>query len=76
MTPDMADYCRRALAADGGVCVDPLPGREMSNDIAIRFNVKSSVFMALNPRIGDAWMFGLHQCSRFRQWTDSDKRLF
>ena len=76
MTRDMAQYCNRALSQVGEPDDDPVPGHEMTNDIAIHFNVKSLMFMALHPQIGDPWMFGLHQCDRTRIWTDEDKTLF
>jgi len=76
MTDDMADYCRRALSAVDGPEIDPPEGRPVTNDIAIRFNVKSMLFMALRPKSGEPWMFGLHQCDRDRIWTDDEKQLF
>ena len=76
MTRDMAGYCHRALSQVGEPDVDPVPGHEMTNDIALRFNVKSLMFMALHPQIGDPWMFGLHQCDHGRVWTEEDKTLF
>lgn len=76
MTKGMADYCRRALSKVGEPEIDPPSGYPMTNDIAIRFDVKSMLFMALQPQIGDAWMFGLHQCDHRRVWSDDDKHLF
>ncbi len=76
MTEDMADYCHRALSMVGQPDFDPPVGCAMTNDIAIHFNVKSLMFMALKPQTGDAWMFGLHQCDHNRIWTDEDKILF
>jgi PAS domain S-box-containing protein len=76
MTPNMADYCIRALSRAGESVIDPPPGQVMTNDIALRFDVKSLMFMALRPQIGDAWMFGLHQCDHERAWTHDDKQLF
>jgi PAS domain S-box-containing protein len=76
MTRDMADRCHRALSRANEPLIDPLEGAEISNDISILFNVKSSMFMALQPQVGDAWMFGLHQCDHARVWTAEDKKLF
>ncbi len=76
MTADMADYCRRALAVPGEVVLDPPEGREMENDIAIQFDVQSLMLMALYPRVGETWMFGLHQCGYRRNWRQADRRLF
>lgn len=76
MTPDMAAYCRYALDKLGEVMVDPLPGSEISNDIALRFSVQSLTFMALHPKVGDPWMFGMHQCDHPREWSCAEKTLF
>ena len=76
MTADMADYCWRALAASGEAVIDPPEGCEMGNDIAIQFDVKSLMLMALYPRVGERWMFGLHQCDHRRDWSQADRRLF
>jgi two-component system cell cycle sensor histidine kinase/response regulator CckA len=76
MTDDMADYCRRALDRVGRPVIDPPIGEEMSNDIAIQFHVKTLMLMALEPEIGDPWLFGLHQCDHRRVWTQDDKQLF
>ncbi len=76
MTADMAHYCRRALSQAGVPVIDPPPGRKITNDIALEFNVKSLMCMALKPHIGSAWMFGLHQCDHDRVWTDNEQLLF
>ena len=76
MTEDMANYCHRALSQVGEPFFDPPIGFTITNDIAIHFNVKSLMIMALKPQTGDAWMFGLHQCNHKRIWSDEDKILF
>ncbi|NWH05268.1 hybrid sensor histidine kinase/response regulator [Desulfobacter latus] len=76
MTDDMADYCKRALSAADGLDIDPPVGETIKNDIAIRFNVKSMMFMAIRPKSGEPWMFGLHQCDRNRVWTKEEQLLF
>ena len=76
MTRDMADYCNRALSNSGYPEIDPPPDRTISNDIALKFNVKSLIFMALKPQNDDAWMFGMHHCAINHHWTDDEKYLF
>jgi diguanylate cyclase (GGDEF)-like protein len=39
------------------------------------FDIQSFVAMVLSPKIGPRWLFGLHQCSHPRQWTDEETRL-
>jgi PAS domain S-box-containing protein len=37
---------------------------------------QSQIAMALHPRLGQPWMFGLHQCSFPRVWKPGEERLF
>ena len=37
---------------------------------------QSTLVMALSPKTGDSWMFGLHQCSAPRVWTPEEERFF
>jgi PAS domain S-box-containing protein len=39
------------------------------------FHVRSFVAMAFWPRVGDAWSFGLHQCTSERIWSPQELRL-
>nr|WP_320193642.1 PAS domain S-box protein [uncultured Desulfobacter sp.] len=76
MTRDMAQYCNRALKNNGCLEIDPPAGKEMRNDIALQFEVKSMIFMALKPKNDDAWMFGMHHCESKHDWSDNEKYLF
>jgi diguanylate cyclase (GGDEF)-like protein/PAS domain S-box-containing protein len=40
------------------------------------FHIQSRLCMAIYPKTGDAYMFGLHQCSHPRIWTEDEKTLF
>jgi PAS domain S-box-containing protein len=40
------------------------------------FGVKSQLAIALYPKVGKPWEFGLHQCSHARRWTPEEKKLF
>ncbi|WP_320040854.1 PAS domain S-box protein [uncultured Desulfobacter sp.] len=76
MTRDMAQYCNRALNNNGCPETDPPAGKEMCNDIALQFDVKSMIFMALKPKNDDAWMFGMHHCESSHHWSDNEKYLY
>ncbi|VAX42033.1 hypothetical protein MNBD_PLANCTO02-38, partial [hydrothermal vent metagenome] len=41
-----------------------------------QLSIQSLISMVITPRIGQPWIFGLHQCSHPRIWSDRDKRLF
>jgi hypothetical protein len=32
--------------------------------------------MAIHPKAGKPWQFGLHQCSYSRVWTQDEEKLF
>ena len=49
----------------------PLP-----EQVSQRFGYKSAITMALHPRLGKPWIFGMHQCSYARNWTPEEERLF
>ncbi|WP_051327485.1 PAS domain S-box protein [Desulfatibacillum aliphaticivorans] len=51
------------------------PG-EMDIDPENRLKVKSLLAVAMFPQTGKPWLFGLHQCSHSREWTDWEKDLF
>ncbi|MCG8552543.1 MAG: PAS domain-containing protein, partial [Desulfobacterales bacterium] len=76
MTRDMAEYCSRALQNIGSPQIDPPAGRGMRNEIALKFEVKSLMFMALKPRNDVAWIFGLHHCEIDHLWNDDEAYLF
>ena len=40
------------------------------------FEVKSALLIPLHNRVGNPWLFGVHQCSYARKWTAADEKLF
>ncbi len=76
MTRDMANYCNRALSNIGYPEIDPPLDQKINNDIALKFDVRSIIFMALKPQNDDAWMFGMHHCAIEHNWTDDEIYLF
>jgi PAS domain S-box-containing protein len=40
------------------------------------YEVKSQLAIAIYPKVGKPWEFGLHQCSHSREWTRGEKKLF
>ncbi|MDP1996502.1 MAG: PAS domain S-box protein, partial [Gallionella sp.] len=41
-----------------------------------QFSVKSQLMIALRPRIGNAWLFGLHHCASAVKHDEEDMHLF
>ncbi len=77
MTPPMQGDIREALAAEGlPVVFGEGNQKPVSDDTLKDFGVLSQMFMSIHTKIGDPWMFGMHQCSQTRTWTDQEKRVF
>ncbi len=74
LSVDEAESLREAMAADGPIIYTEGTDRPVST--AEMFGVRSQMFVAVYPRIGEPWVFGMHQCSHPRLWTDEEKNLF
>lgn len=48
---------------------------EISGTTAKRFAIKSILGMAIHPKIGKPWVFGIHQCTYDRVWSPDEKRF-
>jgi diguanylate cyclase (GGDEF)-like protein len=72
----IANSFRTFLAADGPVTMGPQADIPLPQDVAERFSIQSCIAMVLHPKLGEPWLFGLHQCSYLRVWSDEDRRLF
>ncbi len=76
MDGEVADTFRVLLGARGPVkfgpgSIYPLPGK-----VSERFSIKSLMSMAIYPKGGKPWQFGIHQCSYPRIWSSEEERLF
>ncbi|NTV13583.1 MAG: PAS domain S-box protein [Desulfobulbaceae bacterium] len=76
MSPEVAETLRILLAADGPVRFGPAAPHPLPADVSERFGFKCLMSMALRPKTGEAWQFGIHQCSHVRIWTAEEERLF
>ncbi len=72
----VAESFRILLAADGPVRFGPGTTHELLEETAQRFGIKAFLSMALRPKLGKAWQFGLHACAYPREWTAEEERLF
>ncbi len=73
---DVADAFRILLNTDGPVKFGPGNSHPLPANVSERFSIKSLMSMALFPKVGKPWEFGIHQCSHERIWTPEDERLF
>jgi len=76
MAPDMAENLRDALKSSDPVIYLAGTKKSINKVTAEQFKVKSQMFIALYPKFGKPWVFGMHQCSFPRIWTAEEKRLF
>jgi len=75
MKSEIADILRAALDKDDVITIDY---RDPTNvtEISKRFSMKSEMHLAVHTQTGKSWIFGLHQCSRYRDWTEDEQDLF
>ncbi|NPC54835.1 PAS domain S-box protein [Caenimonas soli] len=76
LTPDVAEVFRTARAADGAVLFGPGHELQVPGPIAERFATRSQMAVAVRPKVDRVYLFGLHQCSHARVWSEQEKRLF
>ncbi|MGC8494899.1 MAG: PAS domain S-box protein [Syntrophobacteraceae bacterium] len=76
MDQRVAETARILLASEGPVIFGPGGRYEPSGDVSQRFGILSFMAMAIYPKIGSPWEFGLHQCTHAREWTSEQKILF
>ncbi|TFZ00682.1 PAS domain S-box protein [Ramlibacter henchirensis] len=74
LSPDTASTFRAALAAEGAALVFDPHGLQVTAS-AERFGVLSQVATVVRPRVDRPYLFGLHQCSHARVWSEPEKRL-
>ena len=75
ITEEAAQSIRKAIEARAPIVFDPESGNSL-DDVAKQFSVQSQMIMAVQPRLGKPWMFGIHQCSHPRVWTKNEQMLF
>ena len=74
--PDMAASFRVLLGTAGPVAFGEMADVSLGPGVFQRFGFHSLMAMALYPKSGKPWTFGLHQCSGPRIWTKQEKALF
>ena len=75
MDPDVASTLRLLLDAGGPVKFGPDTDNPLPESVSGKFGFKCFMSVALHPRVGKPWQFGVHQCSRARTWTPEEERL-
>lgn len=75
MDSEVARKLRVLLAADGPVAFGPDLEHPLPAVVAERYGFRSLLSMAISPRQGKPWEFGLQQCSSARVWTQAENHL-
>jgi len=65
-----------ALARNECIQYGPTTPNTIPSDIAEQFSIKSQMTIALKPRIGKAWLMGLHHCSHAHLHDENDQAIF
>ncbi len=76
MTAEAQDVFQRALDSRGPVCYDAKSPFQLPAASFERFSTRAQITLAIYPRSGKPWLFGMHQCSHPRVWSAAECRLF
>lgn len=76
MDPQVAETLRILLDTDGPVAFGPGSPHKLPEKVSKQFNIQSVMSMAIYPKTGSPWQFGMHQCISARVWTAEEMRMF
>ncbi len=76
MKPGGDEICAAALASNDPVLYGSNTDNPIFEELTKQFGVHSQIVTAVYPKIGEPWMFGMHQCSDDRIWSDEEQWLF
>ena len=76
MNPAISEIMRDTLSATGPLALGPAYEHKTPAMITEKFSVQSQMFIAIYPKLGKPWVFGIHQCSYARIWTENELYLF
>jgi len=76
MDSGVSDTCSELLASSGAIQYGPNTGHPIPPLSEEQFSVKSQLQIALRPKTGNAWVFGLHHCERAVIHEQDDLQLF
>ncbi len=76
MDPTISEVMRDILSARAPVAFGPNYEHKVPSTVIKQFSVQSQLCLAIHPKIGKPWLFGIHQCSYARRWTENELNLF
>lgn len=71
----VAESFRILLNSKVPVKFGPGTNHPLPKEVAEQYGFKCFMGMAIFPKIGKPWQFGIHQCSYVRNWTPEEERL-
>ena len=75
MDEEAAGIMRLSLDADHPIKFGPGAEHPMPSNLSEQFGIQSQMLIALHPKLGEPWQFGLHQCSHARTWSRDEEQL-
>ncbi len=76
MNPELSDILSELLRTSGAIQYGPHADHSLPQIVVEQFFVKSAMQVALRPKIGNAWVFGLHHCTSEVMHDEQDLHLF
>jgi len=76
MNTALSEVMRDSLAATDPIAIGHKYEHKIAPKVIKQFSVQSQITMAIYPKLGKPWLFGLHQCSYARVWTENELSLF
>ncbi len=76
MDDDISGIFSELLKANGTIQYGTHTGYPVPPQVAQHFSVKSQLMIAMRPKVGNAWVFGLHHCESEVIHDDDDLQLF
>lgn len=73
---EIREAFRASLHSSEPVVYDARSGCSLPPEVSRQFLVQSQIMVAVYPKRGKPWLFGMHQCSHARIWEEQDVRLF
>ncbi|MFA6310146.1 MAG: transporter substrate-binding domain-containing protein [Sterolibacterium sp.] len=75
MDAEVAQTLGELLASDAPVKFGPETDHPLPENIARQFGFRSFMSIAIYPKVGKPWQFGIHQCAYARIWTPDEEKL-
>jgi len=66
---------QRALSENGPIADHPDEPEGFAPELRAAHGIQSALMMALHPKVGRPWLFGVHQCAHARVWSEDDRWL-